>query len=170
MQCVMEWVVPMPRLQILQNLGSGQSGPSISLHFLCTHSKQPPQKIVFYLFYARQMAQGSFSDLFSTSRFVPDTRIFVFLIFTCTVNVLKFRTPFYFLFSVEILVIRAGSHKMLVRIANKEDPDQKQSNLGLRCLSMPRLAGQLLFEILEHSPCLISISQTSTGVPSSLLL
>ena len=51
-----------------------------------------------------------------------------------------------------MLVIRAGSHKMLVGIANREDPDQtassrtgktqirlllqKQSDLGLPCLSM----------------------------------
>ena len=36
-------------------------------------------------------------------------------------------------------VIRAGIHKKLVRIANREDPDQtafqKQSDLGLHCLS-----------------------------------
>ena len=37
----------------------------------------------------------------------------------------------------------AGIHKLLVRIANREDPDQtasfemKQSDLGLTCLSMP---------------------------------
>ena len=40
-----------------------------------------------------------------------------------------------------MLVIGAESHKMLVRIANREDPDlirlllQKQSDLGLRYLS-----------------------------------
>ena len=37
-----------------------------------------------------------------------------------------------------MLVIRAGIHKMLVRIANREGPDQKkQSDLGLPCLSRP---------------------------------
>ena len=36
------------------------------------------------------------------------------------VNVLKC----FFLFSNKMLVIRAGIHKMLVRIANREDPDQ----------------------------------------------
>ena len=35
-----------------------------------------------------------------------------------------------------MLVIRAGTHKMLVRIANREDP-QKQSDLGLLCLFRP---------------------------------
>ena len=50
------------------------------------------------------------------------------------VNVLKFRTHFS-LFLNRILVIRAGIHKMHVRIANKEDPDQTTSDHGLRCLS-----------------------------------
>ena len=40
-----------------------------------------------------------------------------------------------------MLVIKAESHKMLVRKANREDPDQtavqKQSDLGLHCLSRP---------------------------------
>ena len=41
-----------------------------------------------------------------------------------TVIVLKFPTLFLFPFSNIILVIRAEIHKMLVRIANKVDPDQ----------------------------------------------
>ena len=54
-----------------------------------------------------------------------------------------------------MLVIRAGVHKMLVRIANREDPDQtasqKQSDLCLHCLS--RLSGsQLVFLVLENLP------------------
>ena len=49
-----------------------------------------------------------------------------------TVNVLKFRTPFFFLFSNKMLVFRAGIYKILVRIANREDPDQTaSSDLGL---------------------------------------
>ena len=36
-----------------------------------------------------------------------------------------------------MLVIRAGIHKMHVRIAYREDPDKKQSDLGLHCLPMP---------------------------------
>ena len=36
------------------------------------------------------------------------------------VNVPILRTLFFFLFSNKMLVIRAGSHKMLVRIANRE--------------------------------------------------
>ena len=35
---------------------------------------------------------------------------------------------FYFLFSKKIWVIRDGIHKMLVRIANREDPDQAASS------------------------------------------
>ena len=43
-----------------------------------------------------------------------------------TVNVLKFRTLFSLcsLFSNKILIVKAEVHQMLVRIANKEDPDQ----------------------------------------------
>ena len=43
------------------------------------------------------------------------------------VNVLKFQTLCLFLFSNKMLVIRAGIHKMLVRIANREYPDQAAS-------------------------------------------
>ena len=45
---------------------------------------------------------------------------------------------FLFLFSNKMLVIRAGNHKMLVRIANKEGFDQTASSLlGFCCLSGP---------------------------------
>ena len=51
----------------------------------------------------------------------------------------KISNTFLFLFSVKILVFRAGIRKMLVRIAKREDPDQtalkKQPDLGLCCLS-----------------------------------
>ena len=44
-----------------------------------------------------------------------------------------------------MLVFRAGIDKKVVRIANREDPDQtafqKQSDLGLHCLSRSFLAG-----------------------------
>ena len=43
----------------------------------------------------------------------------------------KISNTFLLLFSNKMLVIRAGIDKMLVRIANREDPD-----LGLSCLSM----------------------------------
>ena len=39
----------------------------------------------------------------------------------------KISNTFLFLFSNEILVIRAGIHKLLVRKANREDPDQTAS-------------------------------------------
>ena len=42
----------------------------------------------------------------------------------------KILNTFIFLFSNKMLVISAGIHKMLVRIANREDTD-----LGLLCLS-----------------------------------
>ena len=40
------------------------------------------------------------------------------------VNVLKCQNTFLFLFSTKMLVIRAETHKMLVRIAKREDSDQ----------------------------------------------
>ena len=43
------------------------------------------------------------------------------------VNVLKFWT-FFFLFSNKMMVIRAGIHKLLIRIANREDPDKTASS------------------------------------------
>ena len=43
------------------------------------------------------------------------------------VKILKFLTPFSFCSQIKIMVLRAGIHKMLVRIANSEDPDQTSS-------------------------------------------
>ena len=63
-----------------------------------------------------------------------------------TVNVLKFQ-PFIFLFSTKMWVIRAGIHKMLVRTANREDPDQTASSV---CLGL--FARQLVIKIKEHLP------------------
>ena len=40
----------------------------------------------------------------------------------------KISNTFLFLFSNKMLVIRAGTHKMLVRIANREDSDQTASS------------------------------------------
>ena len=40
----------------------------------------------------------------------------------------KISNTFLFLFSNKMVVIRAGTHKMLVRIANREDPDQAASS------------------------------------------
>ena len=49
----------------------------------------------------------------------------------------KIADIFPFLFSNEMLVFTAGIHKMLLRIANREDPYQTASDLGLPCLSRP---------------------------------
>ena len=43
------------------------------------------------------------------------------------VNVLKFQTLFYFLFSKTMWVINAGIHKMFVTIAYRKDLDQTAS-------------------------------------------
>ena len=40
----------------------------------------------------------------------------------------KILNTFLFLFQYKVLVIRAGILKMLVRIANREDPDQTASS------------------------------------------
>ena len=40
----------------------------------------------------------------------------------------KFSNNFLFLFSTKMLVFRAGTQKRLVRIANREDPDQTASS------------------------------------------
>ena len=51
----------------------------------------------------------------------------------------KISNTFIFLFLNKMLVCRAIIHKMLIRVANREDPDR--SDLGLFCLSRPFLAG-----------------------------
>ena len=56
----------------------------------------------------------------------------------------KISNTFLFLFSNKMLVFGARIHKFLVRVANREDPDQtasseKQSDLGLPYLSEPFL-------------------------------
>ena len=48
-------------------------------------------------------------------------------IYRMFVNVVKFQTLIV-VFSNKILVIRAGIHKMYVRITNSEDPDQTASS------------------------------------------
>ena len=47
------------------------------------------------------------------------------------------------------MVTRAGFCKILVRIANREDPDHASSE-ALRCLSL--FGRQLVFKILDHPP------------------
>ena len=49
-------------------------------------------------------------------------------IFMLMVIILKFRTLFSFCYSNKMLVTWAGIHKMLVRMVNREDPDQTASS------------------------------------------
>ena len=44
------------------------------------------------------------------------------------VNVIKFQNTLFFLFSSKMVVFGARNNKMLVRIANREDPDQTASS------------------------------------------
>ena len=50
------------------------------------------------------------------------------LLFNIMVNVHKIWNTFIFMSLNEILFIRAGIHKMLFRLANREDPDQTDSS------------------------------------------
>ena len=62
------------------------------------------------------------------------SRVEAHIIINITLNILKIPTPFCSVLT-KILVIKVGNHKMLVRIANRGDPDQtvfqKQSDLDL---------------------------------------
>ena len=62
----------------------------------------------------------------------------------------KILNTFLFLFSNKILVIRAVIHKMLVKIANREDPDW--SLIWFCTVYMGFLGRQQVFKILEHLP------------------
>ena len=66
----------------------------------------------------------------------------------------KTSNTFFFLFVNEMLVLRTGTHEMLVRIANREGPDQTASLEAVRsvpALFVPAFFGrQLMFETLEH--------------------
>ena len=70
----------------------------------------------------------------------------------------------HFLYSNKILVFRAGIHKMLIRIANREDPDQRGSSLIWVCTVCLGLFGkQLELEhILTSSPDVCSPQSAQT--------
>ena len=51
-----------------------------------------------------------------------------------------------------MLVIRADVHKMLVRIANREDPFQS-ADLGLHCLSKPFWQANIVQNFRTFSVC-----------------
>ena len=85
-------------------------------------------------------------------------------IYSCKISIYskcsKISNTFLFLFSNKMLVFRAGIHKFLVRVANREDPDQTassdcffRSSLIWVCPVYLGLFGnQLVFDILEHLP------------------
>ena len=72
----------------------------------------------------------------------------------------KILNTFLFLFSNKMWVNKAGIHKMHVRIANRGDPGETASDLGLHCLSIP-FWKQIVFEILEHLPYLCTFHNYS---------
>ena len=53
-----------------------------------------------------------------------------------TLSTYKKNDFFLILFLTRMLVFRSGIHKILVRIANREDPDQTASSEGLPYLSV----------------------------------
>ena len=64
-------------------------------------------------------------------------------------KVSKILNTFFFLFSTEMLVIIAETHKMLVKVAHREAPDQTASSYAVRLGSAPYFfffARQLVFE------------------------
>ena len=71
-------------------------------------------------------------------------------------NCSKISNTFLFLFSNKMLVFRAGIHIMLLRIANREDPDQTALSeavwSGSALFVYAFFGRQLVFEILEHLP------------------
>ena len=64
--------------------------------------------------------------------FMTIARVSPDMVLTFTINIYgkssKILNTFLFLFSTKMLVIRDGINKMLVRIANREDPDQTASS------------------------------------------
>ena len=58
----------------------------------------------------------------------------------CALRV-KILNTFLFLFSNKMLLFRAGIHKMFVKVANKEDPDQTASSSGSALFVQAFLAG-----------------------------
>ena len=84
----------------------------------------------------------------------------------------KISNTFLFLFSNKLLVIKAGIHKMLVRIANREDPDQNNL-LGLHCLmSRPfwHATLVLIFFLENHSTVTLNLNGYFFYIYPSFLL
>ena len=57
-----------------------------------------------------------------------DILIVLIMYAVCECFIISKLNAFLFLFSKKTLIIRAGAHKMLVRIANREDSDQTASS------------------------------------------
>ena len=69
-----------------------------------------------------------------------------------SVKVLIFRTLFSPCSQI-MFVFRTGIHKMVVRIANREDPDQTASDCSGSALFVEAIfGGHLVFQILAHLP------------------
>ena len=60
-----------------------------------------------------------------------------------------------------MLVIRAGIHKMLVTIKNRENPDQKQNTEAVCVVCLGLFGRQLAFKILENIPYTLNMTGSS---------
>ena len=71
----------------------------------------------------------------------------------------KISYTFHFMYSNKMLVFRAGIQIMLVRIADREDPDQTASSeAGWVCIvCLGRFGWQLVFEIVELKPYILGL-------------
>ena len=71
--------------------------------------------------------------------------------------------------NVKILVFRAEIHQMLIRIANREDPDQVKKQSGLACaVYLDLFCSQLVFENFNHtlqkSTCVVFVQRLSSVI------
>ena len=57
------------------------------------------------------------------------------------VNVQKILNTSLILFPAKMFILSAGSHKILVKIENREDPDQTACSEAVHCLSRPLVVG-----------------------------
>ena len=72
----------LPRYRVHLKSGSRLEGLLVPLHYLCIQYKQLQQKFKLLPIPFLQTPKGSFPDLFSRSKSMPDTIIFVFPMFT----------------------------------------------------------------------------------------
>ena len=99
------------------------------------------------------------------------SQMFVFFHYVISYYMYYGRCPeisniFLFLFSNNMFIIRAKIHKMLVKIPNREDPDQ--TDLGLCCLSRPLWQATSIQNFRTFTTPLLSLFSTKGIQKNSL--